>query len=339
MTAILTAICVVLIFGLIVFIHEFGHFITAKLFGVTVHEFAIGMGPKLLGKQWKDTYYSIRLIPMGGYVKMEGEDEASDKEGSFSSKKPWQRFIILFAGALMNLILGFSLLVTYNAVDPNLTAIPTMEVVEVMEGMGAKSAGILPGDTILKVDGSRIDTQLDLNMVLQGKESVSVLVKRGDEKLNITVPLTVQDSRVYLGFVRQTKEKTFWNLVSYSYFETFSVIKLTYQSFFGMFTGSVSVDQMSGPVGIVSEIGNAVKSGFLDVLFMALLISLNLGVVNLLPLQALDGGRIVFVLWEWITRKKIKPEHEGIIHFIGFMLLIVFMLYITKNDIVRLFTK
>lgn len=339
MTGILTVICVILIFGLIIFIHEFGHFITAKLFGVTVHEFAIGMGPKLFGKQKGDTLYSVRLIPMGGYVKMEGEDEDSESEGAFSKKKPWQRFIILFAGAFMNLVLGLSLLVMYNNIDPQLTAIPTMEVVALQEGMGAESAGILPGDTILKVDGSRVYTHLDMNLALDGKESVSVLVNRSGEKLNFSVPITVVDNRPLLGFTRATREKNFWNLLSYSYWETFSIVKMTYQSFFGMFTGSVSVDQMSGPVGIVTEIGSAVKSGFLNVLFMALLISLNLGVVNLLPLPALDGGRIVFVLWEMITRRKVKPEHEGIIHFIGFVLLIVFMLYITKNDIVRLFTK
>lgn len=340
MTGVFTAICVILIFGLIIFIHEFGHFITAKLFGVTVHEFAIGMGPKLFGKQKGDTFYSVRLIPMGGYVKMEGEDEESANEGAFSQKKPWQRFIILFAGAFMNLVLGFSLLVMFNYADPTLSAIPTMEVVSVQEGWGADTAGILPGDTVLKVDGSRVYTHLDLNLALDGKKEATVLVKRNDERLTFSVPLTIDDNgRPLLGIMRNTREKTLWNLISYSYFETFSIVRMTYQSFFGMFTGSVSVEQMSGPVGIVNQIGSAVKSGWLDVLFIALLISLNLGVVNLLPLPALDGGRIVFVLWEMITRKKVKPEHEGIIHFIGFVLLILFMLYITKNDIVRLFQK
>lgn len=335
MTGILTAICVILIFGLIIFIHEFGHFITAKLCGVTVHEFAIGMGPKLVGKKLGDTLYSIRLIPMGGYVKMEGEDEDSDSDGAFSKKKPFSRFLILFAGAFMNLLLGLSLLVLFNTVDPNMPVIPTMEVESTLEGTGAQAAGILPGDTILKVDGSRMYTHLDLNLALYEKESALVTVFRNGERLEFTVPLTDGE----MGVLRKTEAKTAWNVISYSYFEAFSIVKMTYQSFFGMFTGSVSLNQMSGPVGIVSEIGTAVQQGFLDVLFLALLISLNLGVVNLLPLPALDGGRIVFVLWEMITRKKLKPEHEGVIHFIGFVLLILFMLYITKNDIVRLFTR
>lgn len=339
MTGILTALCVILIFGLIIFIHEFGHFITAKMFGVTVHEFAIGMGPKLFGKQKGDTYYSVRLIPMGGYVKMEGEDEDSDSPGAFSRKKAWQRFIILFAGAFMNLVLGFSLLVFSNGISDDLPVIPTMEVVSVQEGMGAETAGIQAGDIIYKIDGASVHTHLDLNMVLGGKEEVSVTVKRGGETFTFPVPLTEVEGNRYLGIVRKTEERTVWNVLSYSYYEAFSIVKMTYQSFFGMFTGSVSVDQMAGPVGIVTEIGGAVKRGFFDVIFIALLISLNLGVVNLLPLPALDGGRIVFVLWEMITRKKVKPDHEGIIHFIGFVLLILFMLYITKNDIIRLFTK
>ncbi len=339
MTGIVTAICVILIFGLIIFIHEFGHFITAKLFGVTVHEFALGMGPKLFGKKYKETEYSVRLIPMGGYVKMEGEDEASQDAGAFSQKKPWQRFIILFAGAFMNLILGFVLLVVMNAASPDLPVIPTMQIESVQQGMGAEQVGILPGDKLLKVEGSRVYTHLDLNLSLHEKESVLVTVKRNDETLEFTVPLTEENGYRYLGIGRKVEEKTLWNVISYSFFEGISIIKLTYQSFFGMFTGAVSVNQMSGPVGIVNEIGTAVKSGIFDVLFIAILISLNLGVVNLFPLPALDGGRIVFVLWEMITRKKLKPEHEGIIHFIGFVILIGFMLYITKNDVIRLFQK
>ncbi|MBQ7950100.1 MAG: site-2 protease family protein [Clostridia bacterium] len=339
MTGIVTAICVILIFGLIVFIHEFGHFITAKLFGVTVHEFAIGMGPKLFGKKYKETEYSVRLIPMGGYVKMEGEDEASQEDGAFSQKKPWQRFIILFAGAFMNLVLGFVLLVIMNAANPDLPVIPTMQIESVQAGMGAEQAGILPGDQLLRVEGRRVHTHLDLNLSLHEKESVSVTVKRNDETMEFTVPLTEEEGYRYLGIVRKAEEKNLWNVISYSFFEGISIIKLTYQSFFGMFTGAVSVNQMSGPVGIVNEIGTAVKSGIFDVLFIAILISLNLGVVNLFPLPALDGGRIVFVLWEMITRKKLKPEHEGIIHFIGFVILIGLVLYVTKNDVIRLFQK
>ena len=339
MTAIITVLCVIIIFGLIIFIHELGHFLTAKMFGVKVHEFALGMGPKLFGKQIGDTLYAVRLIPMGGYVKMEGEDENSEDEGAFSNKKPWQRFIILFAGAFMNLVLGFMLLVTLNAVSPRLPAIPKMEVASVIEGMGAEAAGIKAGDKLIAIDGSRIYTQLDMSLALDGKETVVVTVKRGSEKQTMPVNLTEQDGNRYVGIRQAVEEKNAGNLISYSFHETFSIIKLTYQSFFGMFNGTVAVEQMSGPVGIVTEISNAAQSGFFDVMWLALIISLNLGVVNLFPLPALDGGRIVFVLWEMITKKKLKPEHEGLIHFIGFVILIAFMLYITKNDIVKLFTK
>ena len=339
MTAIITVLCVILIFGLIIFIHELGHFLTAKMFGVKVHEFALGMGPKLFGKQKGDTLYSVRMIPMGGYVKMEGEDTESEDEAAFSRKKPWQRFIILFAGAFMNLLLGFVLLVTLNAVSPRLPMVPTMEVASVIEGMGAEAAGIAAGDELICVDGSRIHTQLDLNLALDGKEAVSVTVKRDGQKQTVPVTLTKMDDGIYLGIRQVAEERNFGNLVSYSFYETFSIVKLTYQSFFGMFNGTVGVDEMSGPVGIVTEISNAAQSGFFDVMWLGLIISLNLGVVNLFPLPALDDGRIVFVLWEMITKKKLKPEHEGFIHFIGFVILILFMLYITKNDIARLFAK
>ena len=339
MTGIVIAICVILIFGLIILIHELGHFLTAKIFSVTVHEFAIGMGPKLLGWGRGETLYSLRLIPMGGYVRMEGEDEDSPSEGAFSNQKPWKRLIILFAGAFMNLVLGLSLLLVYNAANPMMEAIPTMEVSAVVPGMGAEQAGILAGDEILSLDGTKIGTQLDLQMALYEKENVSAVILRQDKKLTAVIPVTEVDGIPRLGIQRAVREKSFWNVLSYSYFETFSIVKMTYQAFFGMFTGTVSVDQMSGPVGIVTEIGSAVQRGFFDVLFIAILITLNLGVVNLFPLPALDGGRIVFVLWEMITKRKLKAEYEGIIHFIGFVILIFFMIYITKNDIVRLFIK
>ena len=337
MTVIITILCVIVIFGLIILIHELGHFLTAKMFGVKVHEFAIGMGPKLFGKQKGDTFYSVRLIPMGGYVKMEGEDTDSQDPAAFNNKKPWQRFIILFAGAFMNLLLGFVLLVTLNAASPRLPVVPTMEVAAVQEGYGAEAAGMQPGDTILEVDGNRLHNRLDLLLALDGKDRVSVTVDRSGQKHTLPVTLTDVDGSRVLGIQQAVEEKNVGNLLSYSFFETFSIVKLTYQSFFGMFTGEVAVEQMSGPVGIVTEISNAAQTGFFDVLFLAIIITLNLGIVNLFPLPALDGGRIVFVLWEMITKKKLKPEHEGLIHFIGFVILILFMLYITRNDIMRLF--
>ncbi len=339
MTAIITILCVIVVFGMIILIHELGHFLTAKMFGVKVHEFAIGMGPKLFGKQKGDTFYSVRLIPMGGYVKMEGEDENSEDPAAFNNKKPWQRLIILVAGAFMNLLLGFVLLVTLNAASPRLPVVPTLEVAAVQEGYGAEAAGMQAGDKLLEIDGNRLHTRLDLILALDGKEQVSVTVDRGGQKHTLPVTLTEDGGSRVLGIRQVTEEKNVGNLISYSFFETFSIIKLTYQSFFGMFNGTVAVEQMSGPVGIVTEISNAAQSGFFDVMFLALIISLNLGVVNLFPLPALDGGRIVFVLWEMITKKKLKPEHEGLIHFIGFMILILFMLYVTKNDIARLFAR
>jgi regulator of sigma E protease len=337
MAGIITAIWVILVFGLIIFIHELGHFGTAKFFGVKVHEFAIGMGPAIWKKQKNETLYSVRAIPMGGYVKMEGEDEASSDEGSFSSKKPWQRFIILFAGAFMNIALGFLISIIFTILTSN------MIIGDVLEGYPAQTAGIQVGDRILKVNGVEINSDVVFkNLINELKIDNQVLnleVSRNGQKLNFSVPIIQNEKGVLIGIAYQPFSKDFSTIISYSYIRCVNIIQMTYQTFFGMFSGKVAVSDVSGPVGIVKEIGAAAQRGFSDVLFIGMLISLNLGVINLMPIPALDGGRIVFVLFEMITRRKLKPEWEGYIHFAGFALLILFMLYVTKNDIVKLFVR
>lgn len=334
MSVIISFLAVVIVFGLVIFIHEFGHFITAKLCGVKVHEFALGMGPCLFSKKKGDTQYSLRLIPMGGYVKMEGEEEESDDEKSFSKKKPWQRLIILASGAFMNFILGFiCILILFGVQNAD---IPNKTISEVLPGYGAQKAGIEVGDEIQKINGEKIYNTMDISLAVGSGDTAEVEVKRNGKEKTFNVDLKTEEGIKYLGVRLSAEPKNPLNLSVYSFNYARTIIKLTYKSFIGMFTGNVSVNDMSGPVGIVTQIGSAAQKGFLDVLFILILITLNLGVVNLFPLPALDGGRIVFVLFELITRKKLKTEHEAIIHFIGFMILILFMLYITKNDIMRL---
>ena len=334
MSGILTAIWSILIFSIVVFVHELGHFSAAKGFGVKVQEFAIGMGPAIFKKQRGETLYSVRAIPMGGYCKMEGEDESSEDAGSFSQKKPYQRFIILFAGALMNMILGF--LIVILSVSIYSDSIPTTYVQNVIPGLGAEQAGVLPGDKIIKIDGKNVYTPMDISIATDQREAVDVVVKRDGKSLSMSLPILPHEGRKIVGIRQRADSKNLFNVIGYSYFESFSIIKFTYKSFFGMFRGEVSVDDMSGPIGIISTIGEAAKKGFKDILFIAMLISLNLGVMNLLPFPALDGGRIVFVLFEMITKKKPKPEIEGYIHLGGFVILIGFMLYVSKNDIMRM---
>jgi len=333
---IITALTVIIVFGLVIFIHELGHFLTAKAFKVKVHEFALGMGPCIFKKKQGETQYSLRAFPVGGYVKMEGEDEESEDENAFNRKKPYQRLIILAAGAIMNFILGFVLLMLFVGLNSDYYISSTV-VSDVIEEYHADDAGIKQGDKIIEIDGSKINTKIDMSLALENKENVEVTVIRDKKKQSFNVKTTDVGGIKTLGVYVETLDKNFINILKHSYHQTFTIIKMTYKTFFDMFKGKVGVEQMSGPVGIVTEIGNAAQRSLFDVLWLLIIITLNLGVVNLFPLPALDGGRIIFVLYEMITRKKLKPETEGIIHFIGFAILILFMLYITKNDIVRLF--
>lgn len=337
MSFLISFIAVIFVFGIVIFIHELGHFVTAKIFGVKVHEFSMGMGPCLFKKTKGETQYSLRLFPMGGYVKMEGEDGDSDDERAFSKKKPWQRMIILVSGAFMNFVLGFIVIMLLYSFT--LQSVPTTTISEVLPGYGAHEAGILKNDRIIRINNEKIHNNMDISLAIGNSENALVLLKRNGETIEKNVSLIAEDGIRYLGIKLDVEDKNLFNLSSYSFNYGMTIIKLTYKSFFGIFKGSVSVNDMSGPVGIVTQIGSAAQQGIENILFILILITLNLGVFNLFPIPALDGGRLVFVIVEMVTRKKIKPEHEAIVHFIGFVLLIGFMLYVTKNDIVRMFGK
>ena len=336
MSQLITFLSVILVFGLVIFIHELGHFSTAKLFKVKVHEFALGMGPCLLKKKKGETQYSLRAIPMGGFVKMEGEDEASQDENAFNNKKPYQRFIILVSGAFMNFILGFILLVLLTGFSGDVI-IKSNIIDEVPQNYHSYEAGLREGDKIIKINGITVRTQTDISYAIGNMKEVETVIERNGEKINISFPLTEIDGRYYMGIRTKELSKNPVNVVNYSFFQAISIIKMTYSTFFELFRGTVGVEQMSGPVGIITEIGAATKRGLTDVIFLLILITLNLGVVNLFPLPALDGGRVLFVLYEMIFRRKVNEKIEAFVHFIGFALLILFMIYITKNDIMKLF--
>lgn len=335
-----TVIATVLIFVTLVLVHEFGHFITAKLCGVTVNEFAIGMGPAIFKKQGKETLYTIRCIPLGGFCSLEGE-ESGEGEGAFCNKSPLKRIIILVAGAAMNFILGFVLMcVVMFSQNLQYTAVPVIE--SVLEESAAEEAGLLPGDRIIKIDGERIQTQTELKFELSRFKggNIEVEYQRGGNVLKtILTPKKMDDGLYYIGFGAKTEELTFSSRLYHAWYHTLFYGKAVVVSLWDLVTGSVGMDAVSGPVGIVSEIGNATKQGWEVLLQLAALISINLGIFNLLPLPALDGGRILFILAEVITRKKIPPEKEGLIHFIGFVLFIGLIIFATWNDISRLFLK
>lgn len=335
----MTIVIAILMFGFLIFIHELGHFLTAKKFGVKIHEFAIGMGPAIVKKQKGETLYAIRLFPIGGYVKMEGEDGESDDPRAFSKKPAWQRLIVLVSGAFTNIICGF-LIFCILFLPAAQVSVPV--VGSVLENSPAAKAGIQEGDRIVSVNGSKVNIQADVSFSLyqNGGKEAKVSVDRGGEKkeFNITPVYNEENQNYIMGFVPRVADMTPTLAVKTAYYNTFFVVRVVYASLGELITGKADVAQMSGPVGIVNEVGKAAKSEtpWQSVMNFIALIAVNLGVMNLLPLPALDGGRVFFILIEMIRRKPIKPEYEGMIHFAGMVLLLALMLFVTYSDILKL---
>lgn len=342
-----TIIFAILFFSLIIFVHELGHFLTARLFKVTVHEFAIGMGPKILSWGKKETKYSIRAIPVGGYCKMEGEDEDSDDEGSFS-KKPWYaRLIILASGAGMNIILGFVVCIIYVSVLSSYTGSVATTSVESVIAEAEAANYIQPGDRIVEINGSDVNINRDIDFAIMraGKKPLDIVVERNGEEKSFTVnPYVIKDEngneQAYIGVSLMTEEPGVLNVLHESLFQTIWMGKTVFVSLGMLISGEAGMNEVSGPVGVVSTMSSVAQYGgiiaLINLLMMGSLISVNIGIMNLLPLPALDGGRILFVLIEAIRRKPIPPEKEGIVHTIGIILLFGLMIFATWNDIMRL---
>ncbi len=339
----ITIISAILIFSVIIFVHEFGHFIMAKAFKVDVLEFAIGMGPAILKKQGKNTLYTIRAIPMGGFCKMEGEDEDTQTEGCFSTKKPLPKIIILAAGALMNVLLGF-LIVTIITFSSSVKTgmLPSTVVGELLPDAPAAEF-LQPGDKIVKINDSAVHIQRDISFILSSAESEEYTVEyiRDGERLkNTFVPMeeTQKDGTKakFIGFTIATQKLTIGSLLYESFFQTIWMVKLVFVSLGMLLSGQAGVNEMSGPVGVVYAMNSVAQTGWLSLLFFGAFLSVNIGIMNLLPLPALDGGRIVFALFELIFRRPVPPEKEGIVHMIGFILLIGLMIFVTWNDILKL---
>ncbi len=340
----------VLLFNLIIFVHEFGHFFWAKKFGVKVNEFALGMGPKILKFQKGETVFSLRLFPIGGFCAMEGEDEESDDPNAFEKKPAWQKAIIVAFGAVMNLILGF--IMTLILLAPNKQFASTT-VSKFNEGAKSTQTGLQIGDKIVKVDGVKINTYKDLsfNLIADGKESFDIEVIRDGETTHLEnvqfEVLKPENSRATtkIDFYVEPIEKNFFSLISQSFWDTISTVKTVWSSLVGIITGRFSIREMSGPIGIASVIGEATNEGLkksfwaavANIVSLMAMITINLGIFNLLPLPALDGGRLMFLFFEMITGKKVNSKYEGWIHTLGFFLFIAFMLYISYSDILRLF--
>ncbi len=327
----------VLLFLVLIIIHEFGHFIAAKLLGVRVNEFAVGFGPKLFGIKGKETHYKVNLIPLGGYCAMEGEDEESADERAFCKKRPWRRLIIVAAGAIFNLIFGLIIVAIILAPGEHFAS---TTVSQFRENAVSSSYGLMEGDTIVGVDGRKIFTTYDLSYAFTGvKDStVDMVVKRNGEKVkldDVKFESEQADGISYLtvDFYVAPIKKTFGNYVTQTINTTISYCRVIWFSLIDLISGKYGISAMSGPVGVTVAIGNAAKQSLKNILPIIALITVNLGIFNLLPIPALDGGRILFIIFEMIFKKPVPAKWEGIIHGVGFALLIGLMLIITAKDI------
>lgn len=336
----------ILFFGVIIIIHEFGHFITAKLFDVKINEFSIGMGPAVFKRQKGETQYSIRALPIGGYVSMEGEDEDSDDERAFNNKKVWQKIIIVIAGATMNLILGFVIMAITLSTSSEL--IGTNTIKEFYPDAVSEQYGLQAGDKFIKIDGHRVLSERDLSFLMaRSKDGVfDFTVERNGERVELEdVKFDTREvdgiTLIVYDFVIIGEKANFKNVFINSFTQSASIVRTVWLSLFDIITGRYGMSELAGPVGTVDIIADvtqeaAKQHNFDNLLFIMALITINIGVANLLPLPALDGGRLIFLILEGIRRKKINPKYEGYVHAAGFALLILLMLFVTYNDIVRI---
>ncbi len=338
---VVTILLTVLVFGVIIFIHELGHFTTAKLTGIRVNEFALGMGPTIFKFYKGETKYALRLFPIGGFVSMEGEDEDSDDDHAFNRRPVWCRILVVVAGALMNLVLGFIVVLILTM---NQDAIASRKIA-VFDSAATSNSMLKTGDEILKINGTSIHIDYDIifALVRDSDGKADFVVKRDGKDITLNgVPFPVEKNEelgqsIRLDFKVYPVQKTFTTVMRQSFFYSLTIGRIVWVSLLDLVTGRFGVQQLSGPIGVSKAIGQASAIGWEPVLSLVAFITINVGIFNLLPLPALDGGRLLFLLVEIIRRKPVNPKYEGYIHTAGFFLLILLMIFVTFNDIVRLF--
>lgn len=375
-----TVLVTLLIFLVMITLHEFGHFIMAKVLGVNVLEFAIGMGPAIFKKKGKDTLYSIRIFPIGGYCRLEGEDSESEDKGAFCNQKLWKRFLIVSAGAVLNLILGFILFAVFVGVT---SPFASNTIGKVEERSYLAESGVMAGDKIVAINGHKInfydditlysqeftkDTEFELTVKRNG-EKLDFQVKPSESKTTITygenyadivdvingvektyrrelqdipeqyIGKTEETTRFLIGFEPKKEEVTITNILPQAWYNTVFITKSIYMALGDLVTGKTGLENMAGPVGVGQVVGAAVNSGAdsgINILLIVAMLTVNLGIFNLLPLPALDGGRLFFMLIELVRGKPVPPEKEGIVHTIGLLLLLALAVVVFFNDIFRI---
>ncbi len=385
----LTVIITIVMFLVLISIHEFGHFVMAKLTGIKVEEFSVGMGPGIIKKQGHKTLYSLRLIPFGGYCRFVDDLENAE---ALNNQKKYKRFLVLISGALLNIVLGYLLFVLMTATMPhpdgeqNTISVPVVD--KVVENSYIAEAGLMSGDEIIEINGKKIGFYQDIALYTADFTEdtlAEVKVKRDGEERIISFKPTVSETtynymenyvevitsinghtssqkydysqdvnkdeiagmvgksetekRLIIGFNPKSEVVGINNIFQYSYHYTIYVVKMVYKSLWDLVSGNVGLESVSGPVGIVGVVNDAVKTGsygFVNILFLAAVITINLGIFNLLPIPALDGGRLVFLIIEAIIGKKISAQKEELIHTIGLVALMIFGIFIAFSDVFKM---
>ena len=338
----MTFLIAVVMLGLIIFVHELGHFLTAKLFKMPVSEFSIGMGPQVFSVDTKNTAYSFRAIPIGGYVNIEGMEVGSEVENGFSSKPAYERFVVLFAGVFMNFLMAFILLFAVAKINGRIEYDTNAIIGGLVKG-GANEQILKVDDKILELDGKKINVWTDISKITkasQNKEEISALIERNGKEENITLKLTKdkENNRVVLGISPKYKKIDLSTTESLDFAKNSfnSIFTDTIKGFFTLFSGKASLKEISGPVGIFKVVGEVSKFGWVSIISLCVVLSINIGVLNLLPIPALDGGRIIFVFLE-LFGIKINKKWEEKLYKSGMILLLFFILMISVNDVWKLF--
>ena len=348
-------IIAILAFGVLIAVHELGHFFAAKAFGVKVEEFALGMGPAILKKQGKETLYSFRLLPFGGFCAMEGEDEEVDSPRAFSSQKAWKRAIILCAGAFMNFVMGFILVLCIAPITANFVE-PVIE--SFMEGCPyVGEEALMEGDRIYSVDGHRTFFTGHVSEYLNrsGEETHDIVLIREGRRVKldnfhmVPVEYTQPDgsTELFYGLSFAPRDFGLWANIKYAWYGSLDFCRVVWDSLGMLVSGQVGIRDMSGPVGIVDFVNDMAQEAestrdiAFDICYIFALIAVNLAVMNLLPIPALDGGRVFFLIVTWIiekiSRRKLNPKYEGYIHTASFVLLMGLMVFILFSDVLKAF--
>ena len=342
----MTIIIAILTFGIMILVHELGHFLTAKWAGVKVNEFAIGMGPTILKVGKGETRYALRLFPIGGFVSMEGEDEESDDHRSFNRAAWWKRAVIIVAGAFMNILLGFVVSVILTCMSDRIAS----TTIAVFDENALSSQQLQVDDKIVAIDGFKVNVDMDLlfAMALNEHGVADVDVIRDGEKLslaNVQFPAYTDESTgrqsLSLDFYVYGMEKSFGRVMYQSAFRTGSIVKIVWVSIYQLVSGQFSLNDLSGPIGVTSEISSTVNNAIqtrdiTPYLLLLCAFTINIGIMNLLPVPALDGGRLLFLIIEKIRGKRIDPKYEAYVNAAGLVLLLVLMAVVAVNDVGKL---